>query len=120
MDGYKLLHNQTIKSFEKNNRDIKSGHTTRSWKNLLKQVPGKSDRFFYTVIMNDYDNIIGFAYFIIEYNEDETFNFLRLDIIDDTYIGRMEKLSGKKTFWDLLYDLYKEVGLDGVVDVLML
>ena len=119
MDGYKILYNQTVESFEENNRDIKSGYTTSSWKMLLKRVPGKNDHFFYAFIMNDYDNIIGFAYFIIEYNEDETFNFLRLDIIDHTYIGRMEAISGT-TFGELVIDLYNKSGLNGVVDILLI
>ena len=113
-NGYKLLYNQTIESFEDNNRGISA---CNSWEIALKRVPGRRFHTFYAFIVDD--SIIGFAVFIIEYNDDDTFNFLRIDLPDDNYLHRMENLSGKK-FMDLLDDLYKEVGLDGVADVLML
>ena len=112
MDGYKILYNQTVESFEENNRGI-SVHN--SWETVLKKIPGREFHAFYVPIIDE--NII--ANFIIEYNDDDTFNFLRIDLQDVDYIGRMEELSGKK-FMDLVVDLYNEVGLDVVADILLI
>ena len=113
MDGYKILYNQTVESFEDTISAINVGP---SWKNLLKRVPGKEFHSFFALIVDD--SIVRLAAFIIDYNDDDTFNFLRIDL-QDIDIDRMEEVSGKP-FLDLLDDLYKEVGLDGVADVLMI